>query len=147
MTEFHEVIYRLAVIQIASDAGKYKRRKELIQLVSKKDAAMAQELEYKAKDQGLHALMGYMSRHRVEGVTYHVNYDDEYGGSLVYFNLRHEGKVYQVAFHMPKDLAVRALNDASRTHWRRETSRKKIRKEVPDSAETLVLLLKKLKEA
>ena len=30
MTEFYKVIYRLAVIQIASDAGKYKRRKELI---------------------------------------------------------------------------------------------------------------------
>ena len=147
MTEFHDVIYRLAVIQIASDAGKHKRRKELIQLVSKKDAAWAQAMEYKAKDQGLHALLGYLSRHQVEGVTYHVNYDDEYGGSLVYFNLRYEGKGYQVAFHMPKDLAIRAMNDQSRTHWQRETSRKIIREKFPDSAETLILLLTKLKEA
>ena len=147
MTEFSKVIYRLAVIQIASDAGKGKRRKELIQLVSKKDAAWAQGMEYKAKDQGLHALLGYLSRHNVEGVTYHVNYDERFRGSLVYVNLRYEGKRYQVSFHMPYDLAVRAMNDKSRAHWLRGTSSGAIRKEVPDSAETLILLLKKLKDA
>ncbi len=145
--KFHEIIYRLAVIQIASDAGKSKRRKELIQLVSKKDAAWAQELEYKAKDQGLHALLGYLSRNHVEGVTFHVNYDEQFGGSLVYVNLRYEGKRYQVSFHMPYDHAVRAMNDKSRAHWLRGTSSGAIRKEVPDSAETLILLLNKLKEA
>ncbi|MDO4838427.1 MAG: hypothetical protein Q4B32_08530 [Clostridia bacterium] len=153
MTEFYDVIYRLALIQIASDAGKDIRRKELVQLVSKKDAQWARALGYKAKDQGLHALIGYLSRHHVEGVTYHMNSDPKYRwdgslkiGSLVYFNLNHEGKRYQVSFHMPYDLAVRAMNDKSRAHWLRSTATDTIRWAVPDSAETLVLLLKALKE-
>ncbi len=154
MTEFYDVIYRLALIQIASDAGKGIKRKELIALVSKKDAQWARALGYKAKDQGLHALMGYLGRHHVEGVTYHVNSDPKrrwdgtlVTGSLVYVNLHYEGKRYQVSFHMPYDLAVRAMNDKTRAHWIRESGNGARREEVPDSADTLVLLLKALKEA
>lgn len=154
MTEFYDVIYRLAIIQIASDAGKDIKRKELIALVSKKDAQWARALGYKAKDQGLHALLGYLSRHHVEGVTFHVNSDvkrrwdgSQVTASLVYVNLRYEGKRCQVSFHMPFDLAVRAMNDKSRAHWIRESGNGTRREQVPDSADTLVLLLKALKEA
>lgn len=154
MPDFYQVIYRLALIQIASDAGKDIKRKELIALVSKKDAQWARALGYKAKDQGLHALLGYLSRHHVEGVTFHVNSDPHrrwdgslVTGSLVYVNLSYEGKRYQVSFHMPFDLAVRAMNDKSRAHWIRETGNGTRREQVPDSADTLVLLLKALKEA
>lgn len=149
MNELMQVVYLLAIIQIASDAGKGIKRRDLISLVGTPDAMKAIARGYRAKDEGLKRLLGYLGRHPVEGVTFHVNSDDIGFGNcaVVYFNLQWKGNRYQVSFHVPFDWDIKSMEDVSRTHWIRSTSTGAIRKHVPDSAETLVLLLKDMQEA
>lgn len=145
MTEFYEVIYRLAIIQIASDSGKGIYRPELVKLVAPKDAKKAIYLGYRAKDIGLHQLIGYLSRHQVAGVTFHVNYDPRrWRGSLTYFNIKLDSKFYQVSFHSPFDEDLQPMRGKSSAHWVMETAKGNKRDGVMDSAETLVYLLKEL---
>lgn len=145
MTEFSTVVYRLALIQIASDAGKGIVRKSLVSLVAEGDAKKAIRLGYRAKDIGLHQLIGYLSRHQVPGVTFHVNYDPRrWRGSLTYFNIKLNGKFYQVSFHSPFDENLQPMRGKSEAHWVMETANGNRRDGVMDSAETLVYLLKEL---
>lgn len=145
MTEFFTVIYRLAIIQIASDAGKGFYRPKLVKLVAPKDAKKAINLGYRAKDIGLHQVIGYLARHQVPGVTFHVNYDPcRGGGSLTYFNIKLNGKFYQVSFHSPFDKDLSPMRGKSEAHWVMETANGNKRDGVMDSAETLIYLLKEL---
>lgn len=142
------VVYRLAIAQIASDAGKGIFRHELIALVDPEDARRAIRARYNLKDRLLVAQIGYLTRHHVAGVDYHINSDDAHGcnGTIVYFNLRCEGKRYQVSFHSPHNEGFRKIADISRTSWICSTISGKRRKEVMDSAETLVYLLTNVKK-
>lgn len=141
------VVYRLAIAQIASDAGKGIYRHELIELVDKADAEKAIRAKYKLKDSLLVAQIGCLTRHHIVGVDYHINSDEHYrNGTIVYFNIRHEGKRHQVSFHSPYNEGFRKIADRSRTSWICTTISGKRRKEVMDSAETLVFLLTSMKK-
>lgn len=142
------VVYRLAIAQIASDAGKGIYRHELIGLVDPADAEKALRAKYGLKDAVLVAQVGYLTRHHVAGVDYHINSDDVRDGNatIVYFNLRYKGRRYQVSFHSPYNKGFRKIADRSRTSWICTTISGKRRKEAMDSAETLVFLLTSMKK-
>lgn len=141
------MLYRLAIIQIASDAGKGLIRNELIELVSKKDSQLAISQGYKRKEESLKTLIGYLSRNKVDGISFHINSVSDHGDMvIIYFNIRHGGKRYQVSFHSPYNEDFRRMADKSRTSWICSTVGGKRRKGVLDSAETLICLLKKTKK-
>ena len=148
MITFYNVIYRLAVIQIASDAGKYIFRDELINLVFEKDSELAIKQKYKRKGESLKTLIGYLSRNKVNGISFHINSVNNHENMvIIYFNIKYKGVRYQVSFHSPYDKNFSRMADRSRTSWICSTIGGKKRKGVLDSAETLIYLLKNIKES
>ncbi len=149
MNNFYEIIHKLALCQIASDAGKRIEREELIALCDPQKVASALKSRYNYKDNCLKGLIGSLNRNYIDGVTYHINSNYHYlydNMVIVYFNIKYKGRRYQVSFHSPFNKNFRKMADKSRASWICTTSSGKRKEEVMDSAETLVYLLTEIKK-